>query len=172
MASLATADRTCCLPGLLVLACLSLASCNRPHRPEGEELARKHCGACHAFPEPQLLDKNSWQAGVLPQMAPRLGVRTESSFSEAVRNPHMMVLTRAVSEEDWEKIVRYYRELAPDALPYQSLPTEPRVDPGFFATTAFVPRMQSSAIITLLKTDPSAGRVFVGEAGTNTLRVF
>src|SRR5688500_4726418 len=109
MASRATTDWTGFLPGLLALACLSLASCNRPQRPEGEELARKHCAACHAFPEPQWLDKKSWQADVLPQMAPRLGVSTESSFSEAVRNPHRMVLTRTVSEEDWEKIVRYYR---------------------------------------------------------------
>ena len=164
--------RTCALPGLLALAWLSLPSCNRPGRSEGEKLARTYCASCHAFPEPQLLDKKTWQAGVLPQMALRLGVNTEASFNEALRNPHMMVLNKAVSEEEWGKIVRYYRELAPDALPYQSLPDQPQVDPVFFKTGLFVPRMQSSAIITLLKTDPIHERIFAGEAGSNRLRIF
>jgi hypothetical protein len=105
-------------------------------------------------------------------MAPRLGVPPESLFSDAFGNPHMMVLTKAVSKEDWEKIVRYYREVAPDSLPGQSLPAQPRLDPDFFQTAPFVPRMASSAIITLLKTDPRRERVFVGEAGSNTLRIF
>jgi hypothetical protein len=84
----------------------------------------------------------------------------------------MVVLPKAVSEEDWEKIVGYYREHAPDSLPYQSLPAQPQTDPAFFKTEPFVPRMQSSAIITLLKTDTIHDRIFVGEAGSNRLRIF
>ena len=84
----------------------------------------------------------------------------------------MMVLNKAVSEEEWQKIVRYYHDLAPDSLPYQSLPAEPQLDPTFFKTGPFVPRLQSSAIITLLKTDPTHERIFVGEAGSNRLRIF
>ncbi len=84
----------------------------------------------------------------------------------------MTVLSKAVSAEDWDKIVRYYRERSPDTLPYQSLPAQPRTDPEFFKVGPLVPRMQSSGIITLLKTDPAHERIFVGEAGTNTLRIF
>ena len=84
----------------------------------------------------------------------------------------MAVLTKSVSEEDWEKIVAYYRERAPDSLPYQSLPAQPQIDPDFFKTGPLVPRMQSSAIITLLKVDPTHERIFVGEAGSNRLRIF
>jgi hypothetical protein len=131
-----------------------------------------YCAACHAFPEPQLLPKKTWQAGVLPQMAPRLGVGSQSLFDEANRNPHMVVLTEPVSREDWEKIVGYYLERAPDTLPSQSLPAEPQVDPDLFTTGALVPRLQSSAIITLLKTDSTYERIFVGEAGSNRLRIF
>jgi hypothetical protein len=156
---------------LVSYALLQLAGCDRPHATEGETLARRYCAACHVFPEPQLLDKQTWQAGVLPQMARRLGVRAGSLFDETSRNPHMTALTNVVSNEDWEKIVRYYRDRAPDALPNQSLPAEPRLDPGFFEPAPFVPRMESSAIITLLKTDPTHERIFVGEAGTNRLRV-
>ena len=160
------------LTGVLALACLSLAACRGPYGSEGERLARTYCAACHGFPEPALLDKKTWQSGVLPAMAPRLGVSTTTSFNEALRNPYMTVLSKAVSAEDWDKIVRYYRERSPDTLPYQSLPAQPRTDPEFFKVGPLVPRMQSSGIITLLKTDQAHERIFVGEAGSNTLRVF
>jgi len=84
----------------------------------------------------------------------------------------MTVLTKAVSPRDWDQIVQYYRERSPDTLPYQSLPAPPRIDPEFFKVGPLVPRMQSSGIITLLKTDQAHERIFVGEAGSNTLRVF
>jgi hypothetical protein len=105
-------------------------------------------------------------------MALRLRVPMQSSFMAGPGNPYLMVLTEAVPEEDWKEIVAYYLEHAPDTLPPQSLPAQPRVDPQLFATGAFVPRLQSSGIITLLKTDSANQRIFVGEAVTNTLRIF
>lgn len=163
--------RTFFAPALLALSWSSLASCG-PHRSEGEELAQTYCAACHAFPEPQLLDKETWETGVLPQMAPRVGVHTGSLFAQTSQSPYMAVLPRPVSEEDWGRIVGYYRDAAPDALPPQSLQAPPLVDPDFFDTSPFVPAMESSAIITLLKTDATRKRIFVGEAGSNSLRIF
>lgn len=159
------------LTSVLALSCSCLASCDRAYRPEGEELAHTYCAACHAFPEPQLLDKKTWEHGVLPQMAPRVGVPSKSLSGEMSRNPNMAVLAKTVSAEDWEKIVGYYREHAPDSLPYQSLPAQPQIDPAFFKTGPLVSRMQSSGIITLLKVDTTHERIFVGEAGTNKLRI-
>jgi hypothetical protein len=159
---------------LLTSLALSLGGggggCGRASR--GERLARTYCSACHAFPEPALLAKRTWQTGVLPQMAPRLGVSSKSLYAEVARNPNMTVLTRTVSEADWEKIVAYYVVRAPDSLLRQSLPAQPRIDPPFFETGPFVPRLPSSAIITLLKPDSLHDRLFVGEAGSNWLRVF
>jgi hypothetical protein len=88
------------------------------------------------------------------------------------RNPLMTVLPSAVSEEDWKKIVGYYLTSAPDRLPDQSPPTQPQLDPPFFATAPFAPGMQSSGIVTLLKIDSVHERIFVGDAGANTLSVF
>ena len=124
------------------------------------------------FPEPALLDKTTWRTGVLPQMAVRLGMPAPSLFAEMHREPAMVVLTKAVSQADWEKIAAYYLEQAPDTLPQPSLPAQPQLDPPFFTAGPFVPRLQSSAIITLLKTDTVNERIFVGEAGSNTFRVF
>src|SRR6266487_5764411 len=158
--------------GVLALACFSPTNCRRSYRSEGERLAHRYCAACHMFPEPALLDKNTWRMGVLPQMALRLGVPAKSLFAEMSRDPELLVLTKAVSERDWEEIVEYYLAAAPDTLPPQSLPAQPQRDPPLFSAGPFIPRLPSSAIITLLKTDTVNERIVVGEAGSNTFRVF
>jgi len=84
----------------------------------------------------------------------------------------MTVLTRAVSANQWAQIVGFYVAQAPDSLPGQALPAEPQLDPGSFHPGPFVPRLESSAIITLLQADSLRRRIFVGEAATNRLRVF
>jgi hypothetical protein len=158
--------------GAFALACLTQTGCRAEYRSEGEKLARTNCAACHAFPEPRLLDKKTWEQGVLPRMAPRLGVMSASLSDEMARDPQMVVLNKALPREDWDKIVAYFRENAPDVLPYQSVPAEPQLDPRFFRATAFSPGLKGSAIVTVLKTDPGHQRIFVGQAGSNTLSVF
>jgi len=137
----------------------------------GEQLARAHCAACHLFPDPKLLDKKTWELGVLPQMAKRLGVATRP-FGEVLAHPYMTLLPSKLSEAEWQKIVTYYRGSAPAALPEQTLPAEPIRDPAFFETAPFDSSIKSSGIITLLVADTLHRRIFVGEAGTNTLSIF
>lgn len=157
---------------LAVLALWSLSNCNRAAESDGHRLAQTYCSVCHEFPQPALLDKQTWRTGVLPQMALRLGAQSGSFQEQLSRDPHMAVLTKPVSQADWDKIVQFYLTAAPDSLPAQSLPAEPQLDPQFFSVAPFVRGLQSSGIITLLKADPENGRIFVGEAGSNTLRVF
>lgn len=77
-----------------------------------------------------------------------------------------------IAGRNWNKIVGYYLAHSPGKLPDQSFPAQPQLDPDFFKTGPLVPRLQSSGIITLLKTDSVHELIFVGEAGSNTLRVF
>lgn len=105
-------------------------------------------------------------------MAQRLGVPSTSLSGEMSRDPNVKVLAKTVSQEDWAKIVGYFRDHAPDSLPSQTLPAQPQLDPDLFKTGPFVPRLQSSGIITLLKADSVHKRIFVGEGGDNTLRIF
>src|SRR6266849_6036351 len=116
-------------PALLALACASLPNCGGTYETKGERLAHTYCAVCHMFPDPQLLDKNTWATGVLPQMAQRLGLPAKSLYEEVSRNPQMTVLTKPVSEADWKEIVGFYVEHAPAALPEQSLPAQPQLDP-------------------------------------------
>ncbi len=157
----------------LILASVVVARCRGPHESDGERLAHTYCAACHAFPDPSLLDKKTWRTGVLPQMVQRLSGAPQLSVAQPeTRSPYMTVLTRPVPERDRDRIVAFYLEHAPDSLPPQTLPAEPRLDPEGFRPGAFVPRLASSAIITLLYADTAGRRVYVGEAATNLLRVF
>jgi hypothetical protein len=65
----------------------------------------------------------------------------------------------------------YYQNAAPDRLPEQHLPDEPRLDTALFDVSPFVPTLPSSGMVTLLESDSTSRRLYVGEAGTNTLRV-
>ena len=156
---------------LVASVALILVACHSRSEATGEQLARTYCSVCHLFPDPQLLDKKTWEAGVLPQMAKRLGAGNRS-FGDVLNHPYMRVLPKHISETDWQKIVAYYRDSAPAALPDQTLPAEPIRDPGFFATSPFSANFHSSGIITLLVSDTLHRRIFVGEAGTNTLSIF
>jgi hypothetical protein len=99
---------------LTVMACVSPSD-------QEQQLARQHCGSCHQFPEPELLDNLTWQQNVLPAMALRLGLNPGISntlvqdqyfqLTEAGLVPH----TPMLSEEEWGKIKKYY-SLAPDSL--------------------------------------------------------
>ena len=158
-----TAHRSRLLAAALAFSCSWLTGCHPPDRLRGrQQLAHTYCAACHAFPEPRLLDRKTWLEDVLPQMGTRLGVIATSLSAEMSQDPKMAVLKSSVSEKDWESIVGYYREHAPDSLPPQALPAQPQIDPAFFKIGPLDPQLKSSAIITLLKVDTTHERIFVG----------
>src|SRR6476661_5216025 len=120
MARVGTPRRSYLRPATLAVLCLAIAGCRGVGKTEGERLARARCATCHEFPDPSLLDRKTWQDGVLPQMALRLRVpREKASFLEGPGNPYMLVLTDSTSKEDWQKIVDYYLTHAPATLPPQ-----------------------------------------------------
>ena len=90
---------------------------------EGQKLAQVHCAGCHQFPSPALLDKKTWENGVLPQMAHWLGVVPIEGVSglsfrelEAVRQSGVFPTSPQVSEAEWRLIKKYYLQNAPDSL--------------------------------------------------------
>lgn len=95
----------------------------------GKQLMEKHCGTCHLPVSASALDKETWQDGVLPAMAPKLGIGvlrgdyypTGSDSSET-----------SVSMAEWMKIVEYYRNEAPDTLDVPGAPASLRTElPSF-----------------------------------------
>jgi hypothetical protein len=96
-----------------------LLSCESPQQ-KSERLAKKYCSSCHVFPEPTLLDKKSWEKGVLPQMAFRMGIEFSllQSFSENDMKEVLKTLPQKpmVTDEEWKSIQAYYLQNAPDSL--------------------------------------------------------
>lgn len=88
----------------------------------GEELAKTHCGSCHQFPEPSILPKAVWEKTLLPEMKKRMGLGDMDEMLQKMSHDDFTYysekgiypLNPRVSEKDWQKIVDYYVENAPE----------------------------------------------------------
>lgn len=135
---------------------------------EGEKLARTHCIACHAFPDPALLDKNTWATGVLPKMAEIIQV-------EDPNHPVDTTVTgekpeKLFSYKTWQKIVEYYTSAAPDKLPERKDSLAPiQVGLKHFTDFSFYGRF-ASPVTTLVHIDTTAHQIFFGDG--NAGKVF
>lgn len=145
----------------------------------GKQLALRHCGSCHQFPQPNLLDKKTWATGVLPNMAMRLGLRlpgqdTLRSVSpeeeQAVRHLNVYPKTPQLSLADWQHIVYYYERTAP---------AEPLPQPAHKPILSGLPLFRANSVMlgdkpapqtTLLKYDENTNQLYVGDA-QNTVYV-
>lgn len=95
-----------------------------PSNLTGKELAKLYCGNCHMFLEPSMLPKDIWLKRVLPKMALRLGQGQLLSELTSLSNEEMMSILEnkvypdkpMMHADDWEKIINFYGENAPDSL--------------------------------------------------------
>ncbi|QHV95909.1 FG-GAP repeat domain-containing protein [Spirosoma endbachense] len=168
---------------LLVASCRSTSSneTSSPATPPvatqltGKQLSQSYCGSCHQFPEPSLLDKVTWQRGVLPQMALRMG-QSGNSMAEYMRISHADELTRLMEAKvfpetpllhttDWQKIVDYYASEAPAKLLPQPAHTAVQVGLPLFQVQQS--KQAIDAFVTLLRFDSISHRIWVGDGRSN-----
>lgn len=121
---------------LIILFSLTFISCEKSVNDKaktqstglsGEVLAIQHCGSCHAFVPPAMLPKNIWQNDVLPSMGHRLGIysgdhQPDSLFDKGIggkiiRKANVYPESPRLAEEDWEKLVQYFFDRAPETIP-------------------------------------------------------
>ena len=98
-----------------------------PSTLSGKALAVAHCGRCHSFVDPGALPRSSWKNDVLPSMGHRLGIykgdhQPDSLFGRGVgesiiRQANIYPEHALIAKEDWDKIVAYYVDHAPDTIP-------------------------------------------------------
>lgn len=89
----------------------------------GEALAKIHCGSCHAYPEPALLDRRSWDEHILPRMGYLLGALPldsvgvsfiEPAVREAVFQNHYIARRESpITPQQWRAIRDFYLKNAP-----------------------------------------------------------
>ena len=90
---------------------------------EGKRLSSLYCQSCHLLPEPSLLDSKTWEKGVLPQMAPRLGIfefnyQRYPYVNDGVLKDYYPTKP-VITNEQWQNIINYYIASAPDSLSKQ-----------------------------------------------------
>lgn len=109
----------CWISALFLFSCVAREEAGNT----AEMLARTHCGSCHQFPDPNLLDKKSWEESVLPVMAFRMGLNADVKRSTTLQDQYFhltenqLVPEKALlSDAEWKQIKDYYLTLAPDSL--------------------------------------------------------
>ncbi len=113
--------------GLLALGMACNTNTDKGSDLPGSALAVEHCSSCHVHVTPDQLPKEIWKNKVLPAMGHRLGIfegdgppdslYESGEARQAVINGKIYPLEPVLPQADWEKIVAYYLEKAPDALP-------------------------------------------------------
>ncbi|MEP0711518.1 VCBS repeat-containing protein [Algoriphagus sp.] len=135
---------------------------------DGKQLAEAYCGSCHLKPEPEVLDTKTWVEHVLPDMRKRLGLLLPEDFGKPL--PADMDVPRGVYSEvplikidDWQKILAYYQENAPETPLPQAEKAVPEIGiPGF---TVSQPTFQTikSNLTTMVRVHAESGTLWVGD---------
>lgn len=175
------------MPILFILGMWMCTSGNRqapqgPPQPtglSGQQLAQIHCASCHIFPKPDLLDKATWEKGVLPEMAYRLGMKPFSDKMMSMNPDEIMILVQGnvypasplLADEDWQKIIQYYIENAPE----KPLPQAPKAMiskglPFFEVKTITEPNRRP--MVSMVKIDTTNGLLYVSRRDKNLLEIY
>ncbi len=145
----------------------------------GKALAQAYCQACHLFPDPALLDKATWQRKVVPQMALRLGLGSNSfgpylgkstEEIDALLQANIFPQKPYVSEANWQKIVAYYTENAPDNLRLPAPAAIRQVLTGFSINTPALNKGKT-ALTTMVKYLPEANELWVGDLRNQMIKL-
>lgn len=160
---------------LLLTFVLVLPGCGPDRDPEaqhsGPELAQRYCQGCHMLPEPDRLDRNTWQHAVLPAMGHRLGIYEAPGVrdtlfepgpaGELLRQAGVFPESPTISAAVWRKLVDHYVGEAPDRLPPQP-PRQIREGvPGFRVR---VPTFRTDPpLTTLVAIDTASAVIYLGD---------
>ncbi len=164
-------------PFYLFTIILFVSACSPPAKEtkDGELLAKTYCGSCHLLPLPSLLNKETWLLGVLPEMGPRLGIKSFQGMTYPIRNFQSALESYypagpAMSEEEWAKIVSYFYDQAPDSLEQDYQPISTQLD-RFEVKTPDYPT-PSPPVTSYVKIDPGNHAVYLGDGQELKLRSY
>ncbi len=142
-----------------------------------ELIARRHCAGCHIYPEPDLLDKNTWLTQTLPAMGPHLGIfeyeGEEYPLDETDNLPENFYPDyEVVTEEEWQAILDFYEEMAPERLERESDIAEIRRENHIFEPVRPPYRPEIHPMASAVKMDPANGLIFLADANLGRMLVY
>lgn len=142
-----------------------------------EMIAHRHCSGCHLFPEPALLDKNTWANQTLPAMGPHLGiVEYEGERYPLDETDHLpdnfYPDYAAATEDEWQAIIDFYEEMAPEQLEREEAFTEVRRESHIFEASRPQYRADSNPMASAVKIDPGNGLIYLADANLGRILIF
>ncbi|MEO1655457.1 MAG: VCBS repeat-containing protein, partial [Bacteroidota bacterium] len=148
---------------------------------EGEVLAQKYCGNCHAVPAPDLLNRSTWENSVLPRMGYMMGFYPSDAPDQRynliepgyagtlVENAGVFPKKAILEEEAWKKIEAYYLKNAPSEI--EGAPVQD-IEEGLKHFKVNIPDHYLSPPSTTLVHINANKSFFIGDAQTQQLYVF
>lgn len=141
----------------------------------GEQLSQQHCVACHAYPSPNLVEKEWWAKGILPKMALRLGMGNKMGYLTNISYEDMMEVSvaniypdePAMAPEDWKKIVDFYVKNAPEKPIPQVSKVQATPLSGLFDVQKLGNANNEPALVTMVKILPDEQALYVAHRGRN-----
>lgn len=127
---------------------------------------QQHCGSCHLSPAAASLDKQTWIDGVLPAMAPKLGIDV---LWGTEYYPSKDAPDAAIAFSDWPKIVDYYRQKAPDSLQIPEPPPEVQTDLPLFRVRRPPWEGARPPATAMVAIDPQTHHIYSSDATAKTL---
>jgi hypothetical protein len=168
----------------LIIIVIMVFGCNQPEEAEVDieqinqeyrKLAIQNCSSCHRFPEPELLDVETWRTYVLPRMGYFYGIYhdeserndliEDGSGGQAVLAANIFPEQRQIDSITWKKIVQYYLRNAPDKLPEQKRGEMEKLELFEVREPGLVLSPPSSTLVNFTK----SGQVLVGDAHTGAV---
>lgn len=131
------------------------------------------CGGCHQFPEPGMLDRDTWASRVLPAMGWRLGIHGPGNDPYADLDPEEKSRVEAlgiypskslVTQQEWNDIVSYFTQTAPAKLKQPDKSPEKTLAPELFDVIPLNISDQTVPGISMIKFDANSRSLFVGDA--------
>lgn len=143
----------------------------------GEQLARQYCVSCHRFPEPSLLDKETWAQQTLPHMGPQLGVfQYDGTTYPVERTPNLpenyYPSSPQISEDEWQQILDYYTAKAPNALGEGDRSPPIVTDTSYFRARMPRYRPQTPPRVTSIRFDPANELIYLSDASRSMFHIY
>ena len=139
----------------------------------GKQLSHIYCKICHQFPEPELLDKNTWTNNVLPNMGLRMGIKipginafagTPKEDLDLVKSLGIYPDKPIITKEQWGKIIEYYKNEAPNEPLEQKIKSQKINNLPLFKSEKVFINSKGFPRTSMLKFDESTNQLYVGDA--------